>query len=210
MNPVGPLGHLSARRYARERRRRSAHRARRCAHRHALRATRAAPRARTPHSPARVDARDSAGYAIRELWIGTRSGRLDRRRAASRHDSHDAEHHLRVVHRPVASRQRHRSRLSSSPASIASSAAGSRISLPMMIPVPVLFSTPEDGANELRFLRASRLRGRSRGARRRARRAIRHARGFRLALSALGDGAARGRRRASRSEVRAFRVPRIR
>ncbi|HEV7706152.1 MAG TPA: discoidin domain-containing protein, partial [Gemmatimonadaceae bacterium] len=97
------------------------------------------------------DPRDSAGYAIREIWIGRGSGATFT----------DVLHH-------GASRQSQSTTYASStdPWHRASdidldleqagfdrvARSGLANGLPMMIPVPVLFSTPEDGANELRFL----------------------------------------------------------
>lgn len=98
-----------------------------------------------------LDARDSAGYAIRELWIGRGSG-----------DSLiDALHH-------GTSRQSQSTSYASStdpwhratdidldleqPGFDRVFTSGLTNGLPAMVPVPVLFSTPEDGANELRYL----------------------------------------------------------
>ena len=101
--------------------------------------------------PGASDPRDFAGYAIRELWIGRGSGR-----------------EFTDVLRHGASRQRQSTTYASStdpwhrasdidldleqPGFDRVARSGLTNGQPMMIPVPVLFSTPEDGANELRFL----------------------------------------------------------
>ena len=101
--------------------------------------------------PGARDPRDSAGYAIRELWIGRSSA-----------------HSLSDVLRHGASRQSQSLTYASStdpwhratdidldleqPGFDRVARSGLANDQPMMIPVPVLFSTPEDGANELRFL----------------------------------------------------------
>ncbi len=94
--------------------------------------------------------RDSAGYAIRELWVGQRHG----------HTISDALRH-------GTSRQTQSLTYASStdpwhrasdidldleqPGFDRVEKSGLTNGLPMMIAVPVLFSTPEDGANELHF-----------------------------------------------------------
>ncbi len=101
-----------------------------------------------------TDPRDSAGYAIRELWIGRRT---------------QSGAHIDVLHHGT-SRQSQSATYASStdpwhrssdidldleqPGFDRIAASGLTNGRPMMIPVPVLFSTPEDGANELRFLAA--------------------------------------------------------
>ncbi|MDQ2768844.1 MAG: discoidin domain-containing protein [Gemmatimonadota bacterium] len=97
------------------------------------------------------DPRDSVGYAIRELWIGRGSGRsiTDRlRHGASRQSqsttyasSTDSWHRASDIDLDL--EQAGFDRVARS---------GLANGQPLMIPVPVLFSTPEDGANELRFL----------------------------------------------------------
>lgn len=102
-------------------------------------------------APGTLDPRDSAGYAIRELWVGRRVG-----------------NELRDVLRHGTSRQTQSLTYASStdpwhrasdidldleqPGFDRVARSGLTNGQPMMIPVPVLFSTPEDGANELRFL----------------------------------------------------------
>ena len=97
------------------------------------------------------DPRDSAGYAIRELWIGTRSGSGVAdvlRHGASRQSqsvtyasSTDPWHRAADIDFDL-----------EQPGFDRVFTSGLTNGFPMMIPVPVLFSTPEDGANELRFL----------------------------------------------------------
>jgi len=97
------------------------------------------------------DPRDSAGYAIRELWIGRGSANAFTdalRHGTSRHtqsityaSSTDPWHRASDIDLDL--EQAGFDRVAHS---------GLTNGLPMMIPVPVLFSTPEDGANELRFL----------------------------------------------------------
>ena len=97
------------------------------------------------------DSRDSAGYAIRELWIGTQTGAALTdvlRHGTSRQtqsltyaSSTDPWHRASDIDRDL--EQPGFDRVASS---------GLTNGNPMMIPVPVLFSTPEDGANELRYL----------------------------------------------------------
>ena len=97
------------------------------------------------------DWRDSAGYAIRELWIGTRAGQRVRdvlRHGTSRESqsvtyasSTDPWHRATDVDLDL-----------EQPGFDRVYGSGLTNGLPMMIPVPVLFSTPEDGANELRYL----------------------------------------------------------
>jgi hypothetical protein len=97
------------------------------------------------------DPRDSAGYAIRELWIGRRSGNTLRdllRHGTSRQtqsltyaSTTDPWHRASDIDLDL-----------EQPGFDRVAKSGLTNGLPMMIPVPVLFSTPEDGANELRFL----------------------------------------------------------
>jgi hypothetical protein len=99
-----------------------------------------------------TDARDSAGYAIRELWVGTRAG-----------DSvvdvlqHGTTRTTQSITYTSSTDPWHRASDMDStleqPGFDRVVSSGLPNHLPMMIPVPVLFSTPEDGANELRFLR---------------------------------------------------------
>ncbi|MDB4910999.1 MAG: type protein [Gemmatimonadetes bacterium] len=98
-----------------------------------------------------LDARDSAGYAIRELWIGgsARGKLIDvlRHGASRQAQSLTYASSTDPWHRPsdidLDLEQPGFDRVATS---------GLANGQPMMIPVPVLFSTPEDGANELRFL----------------------------------------------------------
>jgi hypothetical protein len=102
-------------------------------------------------APGAVDPRDSAGYAIRELWVGRRSGAMLAdllRHGTSRHtqsltyaSSTDPWHRASDIDLDL--EQPGFDRVFSS---------GLTNGNPAMIPVPVLFSTPEDGANELRYL----------------------------------------------------------
>ena len=97
------------------------------------------------------DARDSAGYAIRELWVGRRSdatltdllrhGTSRQTQSLTYASSTDPWHRASDVDLDL--EQPGFDRVASS---------GLTNGNPMMIPVPVLFSTPEDGANELRYL----------------------------------------------------------
>jgi hypothetical protein len=101
--------------------------------------------------PGAHDPRDSAGYAIRELWIGRGSARTLTdvlRHGASRQSqsityasSTDSWHRASDIDLDL--EQAGFDRVARS---------GLTNGQPMMIPVPVLFSTPEDGTNELRFL----------------------------------------------------------
>ena len=101
--------------------------------------------------PGARDPRDSAGYAIRELWIGRRAGAelVDvLRHGASRGaqsityaSSTDPWHRASDLDLDL-----------EQPGFDRVARSGLTNGLPMMIPVPVLFSTPDDGANELRFL----------------------------------------------------------
>ena len=98
------------------------------------------------------DSRDAAGYAIRELWIGARAG-----------DSIvDVLHHgttraaQSITYTSSTDPWHRASDIDSTleqPGFDRVARSGLANHLPMMIPVPVLFSTPDDGANELRFLR---------------------------------------------------------
>ncbi|HEY2898030.1 MAG TPA: discoidin domain-containing protein [Gemmatimonadaceae bacterium] len=102
-------------------------------------------------APGALDPRDSAGYAIRELWVGRRTGATLTdilRHGTSRQtqsltyaSSTDPWH--RASDMDLDLEQPGFDRIVSS---------GLTSGNPMMIPVPVLFSTPQDGANELRFL----------------------------------------------------------
>ena len=97
------------------------------------------------------DPRDSAGYAIRELWIGTRSrdgiadvlhhGTSRATQSITYASSTDPWHRARDLDLDL-----------EQPGFDRVFQSGLTNGLPAMIPVPVLFSTPEDGANELRFL----------------------------------------------------------
>jgi hypothetical protein len=97
------------------------------------------------------DPRDSAGYSIRELRVGRRTGsRLTDvlRHGTSRQtqsliyaSSTDPWHRASDIDLDL--EQPGFDRVASS---------GLTNGEPMMVPVPVLFSTPEDGANELRYL----------------------------------------------------------
>ena len=158
--------------------------------------------------PGARDPRDSAGYAIRELWIGRgaggaftdvlRHGTSRQSQSITYASSTDPWHRASDIDLDL--EQAGFDRVARS---------GLTNGLPMMIPVPVLFSTPEDGANELRFLvhrgyafdRVELGRG--------ARRTVRHARGLRLAVSPLGTRAPRHRtqRHARRSELSEPRKP---
>ncbi|MEO8881026.1 MAG: discoidin domain-containing protein [Gemmatimonadaceae bacterium] len=100
------------------------------------------------------DARDSAGYAIRELWIGRarpdgaiidllRHGTSRTTQSVTYASSTDPWHRASDIDLEL--EQAGFDRVVKS---------GLTNGEPMMIPVPVLFSTPEDGANELRFLAA--------------------------------------------------------
>jgi hypothetical protein len=97
------------------------------------------------------DPRDSAGYAIRELWIGRRGqgarvdvlrhGRSRQTQSIMYASSTDPWHRASDIDVDL-----------EQPGFDRVFASGLTNGFPMMIPVPVLFSTPEDGANELRFL----------------------------------------------------------
>lgn len=97
------------------------------------------------------DPRDSAGYAIRELWIGTRSptgiadllhhGASRATQSTTYASSTDPWHRARDLDIDL-----------EQPGFDRVFASGLTNGYPVMIPVPVLFSTPEDGANELRLL----------------------------------------------------------
>ena len=97
------------------------------------------------------DARDSAGYAIRELSIGTRSpggiadvlhhGTSRATQSITYASSTDPWHRARDLDLDL-----------EQPGFDRVFRSGLTNGLPAMIPVPVLFSTPDDGANELRFL----------------------------------------------------------
>ncbi len=98
------------------------------------------------------DPRDSAGYAIRELWIGRashagvftdvlRHGASRTTQSLTYASSTDPWHRASDIDLDL--EQAGFDRVFRS---------GLANGLPAMIPVPVLFSTPEDGANELRFL----------------------------------------------------------
>jgi F5/8 type C domain-containing protein len=101
--------------------------------------------------PGALDPRDSAGYAIRELWIGTQSvaaltdvlrhGTSRQTQSLTYASSTDPWHRASDIDRDL--EQPGFDRVASS---------GLTNGNPMMVPVPVLFSTPEDGANELRYL----------------------------------------------------------
>jgi hypothetical protein len=102
-------------------------------------------------APGTSDPRDSAGYAIRELWVGRRSGSslIDLlRHGPSRQtqsftyaSSTDPWHRASDIDLQL-----------EQPGFDRVGTSGLTKGNPMMVPVPVLFSTPEDGANELRFL----------------------------------------------------------
>ena len=98
------------------------------------------------------DPRDSAGFAIRELWIGRassagaivdvlRHGSSRTTQSLTYASSTDPWHRASDVDLDL--EQAGFDRVYRS---------GLTDGMPMMVPVPVLFSTPEDGANELRFL----------------------------------------------------------
>jgi hypothetical protein len=98
-----------------------------------------------------TDWRDSAGFAVRELWIGRRTGgsltdllrhgtsRLTQSLAYA--SSTDPWHRASDIDLDL-----------EQPGFDRIAASGLSNGNPLMIPVPVLFSTPEDGANELRYL----------------------------------------------------------
>jgi hypothetical protein len=102
-------------------------------------------------APNAADPRDSAGYAIRELLVGRRTngtltdllrhGTSRQTQSLTYASSTDPWHRASDV--DVQLEQPGFDRVVRS---------GLTNGQPMMIPVPVLFSTPEDGANELRFL----------------------------------------------------------
>jgi F5/8 type C domain len=102
--------------------------------------------------PGARDPRDSAGYAIRELYVGTNSksgalvdvlrhGTTRTTQSLTYASSTDPWHRASDIDLDL--EQAGFDRVA---------ASGLTNGLPMMVPVPVLFSTPEDGANELRFL----------------------------------------------------------
>jgi hypothetical protein len=102
--------------------------------------------------PGARDPRDSAGYAIRELFIDTastsgaiadviRHGTSRSTQSVTYASSTDPWHRASDIDLDL--EQAGFDRVA---------ASGLANGLPMMVPVPVLFSTPEDGANELRFL----------------------------------------------------------
>jgi hypothetical protein len=102
--------------------------------------------------PSARDPRDSAGYAIRELRIGRASssgaiidvlkhGSSRTTQSLTYASSTDPWHRASDIDLDL--EQAGFDRVAKS---------GLANGLPMMVPVPVLFSTPEDGANELRFL----------------------------------------------------------
>lgn len=105
------------------------------------------------HTAARgaLDSRDSAGYAIRELWVGRRNGAKladllrhgtsRRTQSLAYASSTDPWHRASDIDLDL-----------EQPGFDRVARSGLTNGLPMMIPVPVLFSTPEDGANELRYL----------------------------------------------------------
>jgi hypothetical protein len=97
-----------------------------------------------------LDPRDSAGYAIRELWVGRagatftdilRHGTSRQSQSLVYASSTDPWHRASDIDLDL--EQPGFDRVVSS---------GLTSGNPMMIPVPVLFATPEDGANELRYL----------------------------------------------------------
>jgi hypothetical protein len=102
-------------------------------------------------APGDRDARDSAGYAIRELWVGRgvggklsdvlRHGTSRQTQSVTYASSTDSWHRASDVDLDL-----------EQPGFDRVATSGLTNGLPMMIPVPVLFSTPEDGANELRYL----------------------------------------------------------
>jgi F5/8 type C domain len=102
-------------------------------------------------APDAADLRDSAGFAIRELWVGSNTGgRLADllRHGTSRQtqsltyaSSTDPWHRASDLELDL-----------EQPGFDRVAMSGLTNAQPMMIPVPVLFSTPEDGANELRYL----------------------------------------------------------
>ena len=101
--------------------------------------------------PGSADTRDSAGYAIRELWIGRRAGNA---LADALH--HGASRHSQSITYTSSTDPWHRASDIDldleQPGFDRVARSGLANAQPMMIPVPVLFSTPEDGANELRYL----------------------------------------------------------
>ena len=103
-------------------------------------------------APGARDPRDSAGYAIRELWIGRavaggaiadvlRHGGSRASQSVTYASSTDPWHRATDIDLDL--EQAGFDRVASS---------GLTNGAPMMIPIPILFSTPDDGANELRFL----------------------------------------------------------
>jgi hypothetical protein len=101
--------------------------------------------------PGALDPRDSAGYAIRELWMGQsaggkladllRHGTSRQTQSLTYASSTDPWHRAADIDLDL-----------EQPGFDRVVTSGLTNGQPMMIPVPVLFSTPEDGANELRFL----------------------------------------------------------
>lgn len=102
--------------------------------------------------PLARDPRDSAGYAIRELWIGRgdasgaiadvlRHGATRATQSLTYASSTDPWHRATDIDLDL-----------EQPGFDRVARSGLTNGVPMMVPVPVLFSTPEDGANELRFL----------------------------------------------------------
>ncbi|MEP7066782.1 MAG: discoidin domain-containing protein, partial [Gemmatimonadota bacterium] len=98
-----------------------------------------------------ADIRDSAGFAIRELRVGRdtggiltdvlRHGTTRQTQSLMYASSTDPWHRASDVDLDL-----------EQPGFDRVARSGLANGLPMMIPVPVLFSTPEDGANELRYL----------------------------------------------------------
>jgi len=105
------------------------------------------------HTAARgaLDPRDSAGYAIRELWVGRRAGggltdllrhgTTRQTQSLTYASSTDPWHRASDIDLDL-----------EQPGFDRVARSGLANGQPMMIPVPVLFSIPEDGANEIRFL----------------------------------------------------------
>ena len=98
------------------------------------------------------DPRDSAGYAIREFWIG-RGGATGAVADLLRHGASRTTQSLTYASSTDPWHRATDIDLDLEQAGFDRVArSGLTNGLPMMVPVPVLFSTPEDGANELRFL----------------------------------------------------------
>jgi hypothetical protein len=101
--------------------------------------------------PGALDVRDSAGYAIREIWVGRsaggkladllRHGTSRQSQSLTYASSTDPWHRASDIDLDL-----------EQPGFDRVATSGLTNGQPMMIPVPVLFSTPEDGANELRYL----------------------------------------------------------